>query len=143
MTQYFDRATAALSQIRFSGDYGEFSRSVDLVDSRVCYDTSVCSELDGFPAALRDRLNSVILRYSSSCRPVGSDRSRYESPADHLRGVGSMVSDLHDLFHELAESGVRGFSDDPTFPLRVLYSRSESRREELLEQGLHDGESEG
>lgn len=43
-----------------------------------------------------------------------------------------MVSDLHTIFHELCERQLKGFSDDPRTPLRVLYARAEEKREGLV-----------
>jgi len=40
-----------------------------------------------------------------------------------------MLSDLHDIFHDVARRNLEGFSDDPRFLLRVMYAKGEEIQE--------------
>ncbi len=135
MTQYFDHKIALLSKIKLLLD-PSFD-ALDSVDTSVVFDVSVCSEMPEFPKDLRERIHKTVLKYSAACQPVNTPGPCYETFEDHARGIISMVDELHTVFHDLAERGVndptlRGFSDDPTLPLRILYSRAEEKRELLV-----------
>ena len=131
MTQYFDAKAKTLSDLRSFKGLESLTRALEQLDSEVVWDVSICSELKGFPDDLRVRMNQVVLKYSAACTPVNKSGPCYEDAESHVNGLLNMVGDLHTIFHELCERNLTGFSDDPRTPLRILYSASEERREDL------------
>jgi len=131
MTEYFDSKGSLLAKIdpKKEPDYSQLSKALEDLDYGVVWDVSLCSEFEGFPEDLRARVNQTVLKWSSAAQPVNKSGPDYETVEEHIRGISSMISELHTIFHELAERRLRGFSDDPRTPLRVLYARAEERRE--------------
>lgn len=139
MTQYFDSMGEQLEAAkRLAKSMLEPPISaVEGIDAAIVNDVSVCSEFPGFPDDLREQINRVVLKHSAACQPVNKTGPCYETFEEHVRGIESLIGDLHTIFHTLAErasqdKSLRGFSDDPRCPLRVLYSRAEERREALV-----------
>jgi hypothetical protein len=130
MTQYFDSMAEALVKLRT--DSSATRENIDEIDEIVVFDVSVCTELPDFPQDLGVKVNETVLKYTAACQPVNKTAPCYLTYQQHIRGILSMVSDLHTIFHELAERQLKGFGDDPRTPLRILYSRAEEKREALV-----------
>ena len=99
---------------------------LDAIDLDVVRDVTVCSVFEGFPGDLAEKIHWMVLRYSAASQPVNAKSPPdYQTPNEHVRGIGDMLSELHTIFHEVVTREIDGFSDDPRFPLRLLYARGE------------------
>lgn len=106
MTQYFD-------------EVGYLLRHTDAlreVDGQVVEEMGLCVMSTGFPRGIRDRVIGVLLRYSGVLEwggERGVKEPEYEDEGEYREGLSAMVSELHDLFHELRGLKVGLFTDDP------------------------------
>jgi len=139
VTEYFDSAAEELATIKKKSQNEKaglvlhgFIKQIEKIDAKLVWDVSLCSEFEGFPEDLRTRVHQTVLKWSAAAQPVGSQGPCYETYEEHVRGIESLISDLHTIFHELAERQIKGFGDDPRTPLRILYSRAEEKREALV-----------
>lgn len=136
MTSYFDDWDAQLIALeRAHPTIWTAGEAIHKLEAKLVYDVTVATECDRFPADLRNRVNAVVRMRAVYCRTVNDmTNPRVDEPADHYRELARMSHDLHTIFHRLAERRLDGFSDSPLSPLRVLFSRSEERRERLAAQ---------
>lgn len=106
MTAYFDEVGYLL---RDTGALRE-------ADRQICEDMGLCVMVPGFPRGIRDRVIGVLLRYSGVLEWSGErgvEEPEYESEEGYREGLIAMVSELHDLFHELRGLRLGVFTDDP------------------------------
>jgi hypothetical protein len=142
MTAYFDSRHEEINKLAANdintagvqGAYDLMRRLVEL-ESAIVWDVTIAAEMPGFPEDLRDQVHRVVLKYGTETLPVNmppGTGAQYDEFPDHCRGLNSMVWDLHTIFHEVAKLQLGGFSDDPRCPLRIIYSRGDERREQMV-----------
>lgn len=135
MTYYFDEKGSRLHAIRKllgSESYtAEAHDALRKLDAEVVWDVTLCVESPDFPLDLREAVHKKILEHSVEGQPIGSKYADYDEFVDQLDGIGTMLWELHTIFHELAERRIPLFSDDPRAPLRCQFSRGEEQRENI------------
>lgn len=129
MTEYFDAVARSLYEARA----GELTFEVLLqVESKLVRDVSICGQLPGFPQDLRAAIDFLIMSKGVMSRPRvrGFPEGDAEDCEDQLSQLLVLSSDLHSIFHEVAQRGLRGFSDSPLLPLSSMEAEAEERRED-------------
>ena len=140
MTFYFDTHGRELTKLfGRAGSFGKEERDqLRTLDQTVAEDCLTCTQFPGFPAELAQRVYTTILTYSTECRPVNADSNTlakvYDELHDHLEGISTMFGQLHDVFHDLKNMNLVGFSDDPKMPLRRLLGEGEQALYEMVEK---------
>lgn len=140
MTYYFDTQGQELTKLfTRESSFGKGERDqLAFLDKTVAEDCLTCTQFPGFPAELAERVYTLILTYSMECRPVNAESNTlakdYEELHDHLEGISTMFGQLHDVFHDLKNMNIPGFSDDPKMPLRTLLGEGEQVLYERVEK---------
>lgn len=117
-----------------------FHKALTEHEDKLVWDVTVCAESPCFPSNLRTRLHRIVIDHAIECRPANADtHPTVETIDDALRELAEMSFKLHSLFHDLSriaimsDDGASLFSDNPLSPIRVLFSRGDEFREQLVE----------
>lgn len=131
MTAYFDEIGTALGLAQKLENERALDKLLREIEEALVYDVTLCFESPGFPADLREKGHRIVLKHGVHTRPINdATHPTVESLYDVFKAISSMASDLHDLFHAVCRR--EGLSDDPRSPMRVLFTRGEQFREDLV-----------
>ncbi len=135
MTTYFDNLSSEISRLsRILGEAEgnvEVQEALDKLDEKLVWDMSLCTEFKTFPPKIREAIHKQILFYSLNGQPQYSKYADYADLREQLEGMRALVSNLHDLFHDLAHHPDWRFGDGPLAPLRDLWADAAELREKL------------
>jgi hypothetical protein len=143
MTAYFDKKGIDLANMERSLKNGvlsltAFGTQIDELEQELVWDVTIATEFPGFPPDLATEVNEAILKRGTVTQPLNASRPSFETVEDHVYNLSSLVGDFHSIFHKVSQRKIVGFSDDPRSPLRVLYAKSEEKREMMVERKNRD-----
>lgn len=121
MTTYFDDYSRKLHDLRAELRTRGFCKYEALaeVESTIVRDCTLASSASLFPPALRRQIHEIVLRYGVTELPPNAKPADFEDTAEHLQRLGNLGSDLHSVFHAVAEAGIPGYGDTP---LSIVYA---------------------
>jgi len=129
MTGYFDDVHM---KINVTPDEFESARELDSIEEKLVFDCTVCAMLPEFPVDMGLRVHQVVMARGVCMLPVNAGQPEIDTVQQHKDRIHDLCGDLHTVFHDLCRMSLVNFSDDPTFPLRVLYAKGEGVREEMV-----------
>jgi len=129
VSSYFDKFDLILRAVDLESPY--ITEDLSQLEERLVQEVSLCGEHPYFPPDLKAQLHQIILGHDVSAigRQLGT--SVTEPPEDHLKRIRHMSTDLHTLFHALAQRGIRGLTDNPLSFLQYLKTQASEYRNHL------------
>ena len=145
MTTYFDNRANEASRIRralaIEGETSAVLDAIDNLDKAVVEDVSRVAEWPAkadrpaCPEDIRDAIHRTVLTFSQHAQTSHAPSEwvcpDYEDTDAMLRGLETMISRLHDIFHALGRRGLVGYGDGPMMPMVNLQDDAVEAREAL------------
>lgn len=140
MTAYFDAAHEQVGNVKelLQTDFGSALHLLREIEHNVAFDCTVCTEMPGFPEDLAVNVRKAILKNGVESLPVNAPPKDFETVHGHIDSINALIFDLHTVFHDVANRGLYGFSDNPRLPVQALYTRGEERLEQMIADSKED-----